>query len=297
MSLFTKDLLRYYGATIGAYSPVTKREATGDKSVTLDSHEKNVIFSVYNPTSFARRGGATSVISPQKDFIVHYPDNTTTRVSLPVVYPKKQGNELRLYFNRGVFEANPDDIWFIFVKPEDDIPHIGSMRPEEWAERSIHIDPESIVFKKQLNLDDEDDIFQQEIGAAAVKLPRTSSSLKYPRDPKVALTALMKEEFQCEGNPEHETFESASGKPYMEAHHLIPISLQSKFDASLDVVENIACLCPGDHRLIHYGIGEQKVELLYKLWNRKKEGLKRRGIVIGYEEFLSIYIQSKPNSN
>ena len=53
----------------------------------------------------------------------------------------------------------------------------------------------------------------------------------------------------------------------MEAHHLIPMKLQDSFEKSLDVVENICCLNPLSHRLVHYGqfsAFEERLELIVR---------------------------------
>ncbi len=47
MGRLNKEFLEKVKATIGALSPITEREATGDKSVTIDPFEKEVLFSVY----------------------------------------------------------------------------------------------------------------------------------------------------------------------------------------------------------------------------------------------------------
>lgn len=295
MAFFSKELKLVHGANAGAYSQVTKREATGDKSVTLDLNEKDVIFSVYPPSSFARKGGAreSHAISPYKDFIVHYPNGTTRRVSLSVVYPKIQGNELRLYFKRHEFEAGTGDYWFIFTKDNEDIPHIGSIDSITWGSQ-IQLnqtrDSQKIAYQAQQNIDEEDENYQRQIGAAAVKIATLTSSFKYPRSAAVALRVLEKAHYSCEVDNQHPTFISISAQPYMECHHLIPISSQPKFEASLDVEENVISLCPLCHRQIHYGTGESRLSMLNKLWRERHSGLLTRGIDIRYEDFIKIYM-------
>ncbi|MFS0556366.1 HNH endonuclease [Brevibacillus sp. 179-C9.3 HS] len=290
MAQFSSTLKNYFGAKDGAYSQVTNREATGDRSVTLDIHEKNIIYSVYPPDSFARRGGVISTANPLKEFFVHDLNNNSRRTQVTIVYPKKTGQELRLYFSKDSFEANTNDIWYIFTKEGENIPHIGAMDPEKWEQAMKGLDKTSLVYKSQQNIDDEDDVYQKEIGAAAVKLPTASNSLKYPRNPSVALKALEASNYLCEADPAHSTFISVTGKPYLECHHFIPISLQERYSAGLDVEENIVALCPNCHRFIHYGVGEAKLELLTKLWKAKKDGLASREINIRFEDLIGIYM-------
>ncbi|MEG0664633.1 MAG: hypothetical protein RR483_06005, partial [Clostridia bacterium] len=56
-------------------------------------------------------------------------------------------------------------------------------------------------------------------------------------------TNKMFDEYKCEINPEHETFHNGR-HPYMEGHHLIPMSQQDFYTFSLDVPPNIISLCP-----------------------------------------------------
>ncbi|NHZ94873.1 DUF3578 domain-containing protein [Massilia sp. CCM 8734] len=86
------------------------------------------------------------------------------------------------------------------------------------------------------------------------------------RDVKVAALALRQAEFKCAVDPNHMTFiSSAKGMPYVEAHHLIPMSIQSKFSYSLDVPANVIALCASCHRLLHHGRANDKRVHLTKL--------------------------------
>lgn len=289
MPFFTNEMLDFFEAENGAFSKVTDREATGDKSVTLERAEKEIIYSIYPQDTISRKGGAINSNEVRKDFIIVKPEGNTIQEKLAITYPKRRGQELRLYFRRGIFEARTNDIWFVFKKAGENIPYIGSMDQNEWEKISQYLSKIESNFEEYITIDDEDEIYQFEIGAAAARAPKLSSSLRYPRNPSVALRALKAANHLCEGDPEHETFLSISGNPYMEAHHLIPISLQDRFDVSLDVPENITSLCPTDHRKIHYGVPEEKIALIERLWNLKKEGINRREINITYEELLFIY--------
>ncbi|WP_158138911.1 hypothetical protein [Vibrio metschnikovii] len=57
------SLLQAFNATQGAGSEVTIREATGDKSVTIDQSEKAVLFQIYPSTTFTRAGGLSLMVS------------------------------------------------------------------------------------------------------------------------------------------------------------------------------------------------------------------------------------------
>lgn len=93
--------------------------------------------------------------------------------------------------------------------------------------------------------------------------------------------------YTCEINHEHETFIAESThKQYMEGHHAIPMKNQIFFDVSLDVYANIVCLCPTCHRLLHYGLKEERDKVLNKIYYERAERLKQSGIRLSREEFL-----------
>lgn len=97
----------------------------------------------------------------------------------------------------------------------------------------------------------------------------------------------------CEINGSHYTFDSKStNKPYMEAHHLIPISHQKQFgETSLDVYANIMCLCPNCHRFLHYGKDEEKINTLKIIFSKRADRLWKSGIKIDENQFINSSIK------
>ncbi len=113
---------------------------------------------------------------------------------------------------------------------------------------------------------------------------------KYSTNPRRARNALDKANFKCESDPSHVTFiNKKSNKQYMEAHHLIPMSQQDSFVYDIDVPENILCLCPTCHRKIHLAQDEDKKEILFELFNKRKGILPERGITIDIKSLFSMY--------
>jgi 5-methylcytosine-specific restriction enzyme A len=104
----------------------------------------------------------------------------------------------------------------------------------------------------------------------------------FARNPDVAARALAIGGHACaleaQGVP-HATFiGKRSGQPYVEAHHLIPMSRQDDFDFSLDVEENVVPLCPNCHRLLHHGCSDEKVPALETLLVARRSKLNERGL-------------------
>lgn len=67
------------------------------------------------------------------------------------------------------------------------------------------------------------------------------------------------------------------------------IARQDEFQYDLDQLENMVSLCPLCHRLIHLGRDEDKETLLKKLFDQRKDQLKRIGIEITFSDLKEIY--------
>ena len=92
--------------------------------------------------------------------------------------------------------------------------------------------------------------------------------------------------YRCELHPEHRTFiAERTQKPYMEAHHIIPMSQQESFRHSLDVYANVICLCPVCHRLLHHGLLAERRYIIDQIYEARKERFVHSGLVMGKEEF------------
>lgn len=97
--------------------------------------------------------------------------------------------------------------------------------------------------------------------------------------------------YLCEIDSKHKTFTAkTTGYPYMEAHHILPMRIQDKFTKSLDVYANIICLCPICHRLLHYGIENEKETVLDKVYYERSERLATSGLKISRDDFKRIVI-------
>ena len=82
-------------------------------------------------------------------------------------------------------------------------------------------------------------------------------------------------------------------KPYMEAHHLVPIAHQKdmwdKYTINIDCIENLVSLCPICHKAFHYGTDEVKnsfIEAVYAKINHKYKAI---GFDIDINEIKKCY--------
>ena len=94
----------------------------------------------------------------------------------------------------------------------------------------------------------------------------------YLRNPKIAIRRFEASNYQCEMNKSHKTFTSlATNKPYMEAHHFIPMKFQHLFEEPLDTLANVVSLCPNCHRGIHHATVDHKSAMINKLYKGRTE--------------------------
>lgn len=113
---------------------------------------------------------------------------------------------------------------------------------------------------------------------------------KWERDEQKSKQALKNVNYRCEIDNNHTSFTSKSSKQnYVEAHHLIPLNHQEKFENSLNVAGNLVSLCPNCHKKIHLAVKEEQVELIEKLYEERKELLEKYGIKVTLEELIQLY--------
>ena len=113
-------------------------------------------------------------------------------------------------------------------------------------------------------------------------------------EPKIGKKALQNANYMCELDGNHTTFTSnSSGRNYVEAHHLIPVSkaqeIWNTYSKNIDCVENIISLCPNCHRKIHLAIWEEKQGLIEHLYELKYNQLNSVGISITLDQLKEYY--------
>lgn len=110
----------------------------------------------------------------------------------------------------------------------------------------------------------------------------------YHRDKKISMNALAHAHYCCEVDSQHHTFtRKGSDKNYTEPHHLIPMKYSDDYRYSLDVEENIVSLCSNCHNHLHYG--QNIAEILKKLYEDRKDDLRKVGIETSFEDLLEMY--------
>jgi 5-methylcytosine-specific restriction protein A len=261
----------FFKAGKGAYSIVTADERHNSQiTITDRDGESEILVSIIGEKNIPRsaaKGSKTRVN-------LWTPEGSDGVIELTINFPKATGSELRIYRNaRDGFAYNAGDVWFVFSRGRKLF--VGSMPENQW--RSIG------------RLDDADEaytasIYEPEQLAAD---PRLTKTLRYPRDRAKALAAFKRAHYKCEVEPGIPLFIAGrTGRPYLEPHHLVPLSMQKEFRLSLDHTDNIYALSPHHHRRIHLGTPPDGREVIHRLLDRRKRVLTRFGVtddeVIGF---------------
>jgi len=226
-----------FGTLEGTYSTVTTTEYK-DSQLTLTDYEYELAVSYFDKKTINPGNVKSDPIGAAKSFRL-FPDGDI--VTLNLVFPKAKKNELRLYIsNSAGFKPDAGSIWFMFLKNNEI--WIGSMDESSWRSGSSN-------FK----LDESDEYYQEAINDSdSIRITQLKARDIYRRDRNLALERMELSGFRCEFNNKHQLFTSRfSKKPYLEAHHLIPLGLQSDFIKPLDTIHNLFCLCPYCHRAVH----------------------------------------------
>ncbi|EED35249.1 HNH endonuclease domain protein [Luminiphilus syltensis NOR5-1B] len=289
MPRFQQRHLSALGAIDGAYSNVTQREAGGDKSVTVDRHEKAVLFDVYGD-DFARTSADRS--PPTRPFnVIDLSLGSFAAKELAIKYPKESGAELRLYFRRDSgFYPESGQVWFMFRRENEPLPFIGSCSSALFD--SITSDDDVVkAVQRDFALDVDDDVYQKLVAAPEdAVVPKEYRAMRYERSAAVGREALESAGYACEFDNTHETPLSAvTGQPIMEVHHLVPISKSAEFRCSLDVLANVVSLCPNCHSAIHRSTKTVQVAMLQKLFGDRRAAMAAQGIDLTEEGLLGFY--------
>ncbi|MBC2607498.1 HNH endonuclease [Pelagicoccus albus] len=264
--LFSTLQKAFFNASDGAYSIVTDDERFNSQITLTDSDgESQIAISHYESKGIEIPRLKTA--GRKLPICIWGNEVSTSESQLAVNYPKPTGNELRIYRNvRQGFSYESGDVWFIY-RSEGRL-FVGSMPVAQW--RSIG------------TRDENDSAFQETIehdSSSSIPDLIDYSGQRIPRDPAIAREAISRSQHLCAYTGKPTPFTSRrTGYPYLEAHHLIPLGLQSQFDFRLDCVENIVALNPLWHRAIHHAVPPTVSEIVTRLAERRAAFLGHHGL-------------------
>lgn len=278
---FDQAMKEFFGASRGGFSVITKDEY--DKSqVTFVGPEQEIAESLFGRKLNNNRGNKDAIIAaggnPELSYRL-FPNGEI--VDLTTSYKTNTSSELRYYSKKDVFKPQPGEYWGIFERNgEPWLCQFSAKFLEEIRNGSLTAKDRSEI------LEAEPDDYQTEINGPPEKSEKHTKSWK--RSVKVAQEALARAKYRCELFPEFPVFESRStGRPFMEAHHLVPMQLQDRFETSLDIVANICCVGPLAHRMVHFGTFESFEAQLAKAVKDRRDFIRSIGLV--EDDVMGIY--------
>ncbi|MEB7642755.1 HNH endonuclease [Acinetobacter pittii] len=98
-----------------------------------------------------------------------------------------------------------------------------------------------------------------------LKVPKkiSKSSIIYYRDAAVRAYILLNANGVCELCDKEAPFRDESGNPYLEVHHVLPLSCNGS-----DTITNTVALCPNCHKSIHFS--NEKIKLYENLFKKNQ---------------------------
>jgi hypothetical protein len=263
---FNAELRRFFGASHGTYSKVTQDEFDHSQ-VTFTGPEQALAERYFGSQLDDRHGNRDEIeargLDPTLPYRL-YPGGEEIR--LTTSYKKNKPNELRYYLRKDAFKPAAGNFWGLFVRDD-------ALWVCEFSQRLLDQIQAGVFEDKQRNdiLDPDEGVYQDDSNDPPSKTKSVVD--KWNRRAAVSNEALVSHGFTCEIRPEWPTFVNRkTGQPYMEAHHLIPMSLQGQIQTTLDVPQNVCCLNPLAHRMLHHApfndIEDDLVSLI-----RKRDGL------------------------
>lgn len=81
----------------------------------------------------------------------------------------------------------------------------------------------------------------------------------------------------------------ATGKNYLELHHLIPREFRNDFSYSIEVLANYVTLCPRCHRQIHLAVDRERKHLINSLFDDRKNRLDTVGLTMDLKNIYGYY--------
>jgi len=253
-----------FNAIGGSYSIVTDREiydsqitATDAEAVLLKSYFESRGETIYRGNVNSNR------LAAAKEFRL-YPSGEVIRLNL--VYPKPEKNELRLYIaSRRGFMPKKGQVWFLFVSTAN-VLWIGAMDEHVW---------------RQLNA-------TQRNNAGPIVPTAEPLNVRRRRNVDVIERRLRLSKYKCECDRDHPLFISrATGCPFLEVHHIIPFQFSQHFKSyNLDSLDNLCCLCPSCHSVVHHGEESLARDVLQRLYRKRSIGLHFK---LSEEELYRLY--------
>lgn len=113
-----------------------------------------------------------------------------------------------------------------------------------------------------------EDIDQDLANAADARQPSTSTAktVRFQRAPALAEFVRKAAGYRCiVDSPSCVVFEGLDGNPYVEVHHIIPMSMQGRTTFNLDRSANMVAICVACHTRLHHAVHAEAEGVLHAL--------------------------------
>jgi len=198
-----------------------------------------------------------------------YLESNGKRLRLRLVYRNPPRGELRLYFNKGA-GIKPKTFEVFYARKSGSRVIIG-LKKSKLKKASEIVSPKVLAVKNveeseinRLLYDDGDKKTRKQV---------------YKRRVVLARKCFERASYNCEAGYVKPGFNSRrTGKNYLEAHHMIPVSLKRNFKADLDRIENLFALSAHAHRALHYGEPQGVWDILQRLLHKRPEIMEITGL-------------------
>jgi 5-methylcytosine-specific restriction enzyme A len=251
---FRKIHKKLFGTKKGAYSRVTDREHY-DSQITLVDYERLLVLNHFGEKN-VHIGAVRSNSKLARKAFKLFPSGK--KIYLNLVFPKPLISELRLYLSsKAGFKPKSGEFRFFFIK-EKEI-WIGSTTDGFWVKKDF-LDS---TFDQHSLLDKTSKIrkFRNREPSIGNPKPRQKEikTNQYERDPEVRADILDRANGVCELCKKEAPFLNDEGEPFLEVHHIIPLS-----ENGPDILDNAVGICPNCHREAHLGINRSQITKILK---------------------------------
>lgn len=220
-------------------------------------------------------------------------------------YPSRNPNEPRYYQIVGNLISHNNEELFQYIDRVVSEEEIGKKKPmyimllndlgKAYVESLLSKISLNIHIDKNLETSKERPIIDKYDKKIIELASRKNYSNKPIRNQKLAKQVIEICNYKCQyavlTHQKHLMFNAADGKPYAEAHHLIPLKASSDFfPRNLDRASNLVCLCPSCHAILHHGSKEEKKQILRIIYDHYIGVLNEdEGIFISFNRLLEKY--------
>lgn len=181
------------------------------------------------------------------------------------------------------FKKNPKYLWTL---NEDGINYVASIL-------NVAVDTNTNC-EPQMN-DNKIDIRIDDIDKKIIDYAKNHDFSSRPKtDNNLSKTIIEINNYTCQfalyTGKNHKMFNAKDGKPYVEAHHLIPMKASKDFfPRNLDRASNLVCLCHTCHAILHHGDLKERKKVLRVLYDKYITQLNDEEIYISFDDLFNKY--------